>query len=134
MAKKRQPNRSKKQTSKKPKQAVRQSPEQLWGKKWRVIKFIASLLGFVIIWFTIFQYRQMNTDGILTTNIILAGFLLDFVLVVAGYFFLKAPISPLRLYGTSKHRWLFGWIFFMGVISHFIANVIGLLIANGTIS
>ncbi len=109
-----------------------QTPAELWGEgKWRGIKFASAIISFGILLVTVTAYSRLG-DSIAMTDV-LPGLMIDAVMFVVGVFFLMSPYSPLKIYGSAKYRWLFGWVFFMALISHLIANLIGLLYVFGII-
>ena len=121
---------SKKKPSKSSKKETRQSPEQLWGAgQWRVIKLVSGVISFAILLAVVTFYRALGENLTFQTHI-LPNFVIDLVLAIVGVFFLLSPWSPLQIYGKPKHRWLFGWVFFMALGSHFLANIVGVLLSS----
>ena len=132
MAKKRQPSQKKPKQKNNPFKS--QSPSELWGNKWGTLKFISTFLGLIVMFFTVRGHSQLESSGQLTSAVIVMPLLLSVVLVFVGLFFLFAPISPFQLYGKPKHRWLFGWVYFMALISYVIGHFIGYFIYAGILS
>lgn len=113
---------SKKKSSQKPE---KQNPETLWGaSRWRIIKLVSSIISFAVVVSVVSFYSSLGNTLSFGVHV-LPNFVIDLVLAVVGVFFLLSPWSPLQIYGTAKHRWLFGWVFLMALSSHFLANIVG---------